>query len=305
MRAIRLEYIQLYPTLRCNRSCSFCFNRGLGQADDMTLGSYLKILRKLKRHGVRYVDIMGGEPLLNSSIFDIVHATAKAGLGVNISTNGSMKEEVIEFCHRFRGSVNLGISINSQTELDTLADLIRLQRPVTKSLYRKTDIHTLTKNILSLSPERHYIIYPDTLKVVPPEYRVTFFEFYRTWQHVFSPASIEPVFCGGFLPDKKSASLRCPAGTVKIGVLPDGSAYPCNLFFGIKDFYLGNIFTDSIDKIISNPVLDFFRNYTSSPCKNIDCFLYNNCHGGCPVHSLLYYGSLSAPDPRCNIYIKK
>ncbi len=299
MSAIRLEYIQFYPTVRCNRSCSFCFNQSIEPVNDMDLNSYLKMLNKLKHHGVSYVDIMGGEPFLNRDIFEIVEYTIADGVGVNISTNGLLKEKVKEFFSRFEGKANLGISINSQADLKQSAELIRNYSPVTKSLYEKNSTNGLINKILSLGPRKHYIIYPDNLKESNNHYSIPFYEFYGIWKRVFASSGIEPVYCSGFLPDKKSNCLRCPAGTVKIGILPDGAVYPCNLFFGIKDFYLGNIFSDSIEKIISNPVLDFFRNYKGSPCKKEDCFLYNRCHGGCPVHSLIHYGSLSAPDPRC------
>ncbi len=300
MGETRLEYIQLYPTVRCNKSCSFCFNHAIKPCDDLGHSSYLRLLEKLIKHGLRYVDVMGGEPFLNRELFKIVQSTLEAGLCINISTNGILKKSIKGFLSSFDDRVTLGISINSIADLEHSKDLIKTHKAVTKSVYaKKTGFYELTKQILMLRPRRHYIIYPDILGNMDGDYSIPFFEFYSTWNELFSKEAIEPVFCSGFLPDEGTESLRCPAGTKKIGILPDGSVYPCNLFFGIKEFYLGNIFTEGLKKILSSPVLDYFREFTSSPCKNTDCFLYNRCHGGCPVHGLVHYGSLNAPDPRC------
>jgi radical SAM protein with 4Fe4S-binding SPASM domain len=112
------------------------------------------------------------------------------------------------------------------------------------------------------------------------------------------------VYCSGFLPDiehyPELSQTRCPAGTTKLGVMPDGSVYPCNLFFGKKEFFLGNILTDPFESIWSHEVLAFFRSVTENPCLVRHCTVRSECHGGCPAHSLFITGDLAAPDPRCD-----
>ena len=115
--------------------------------------------------------------------------------------------------------------------------------------------------------------------------------------------NIKGVFCSCFIPDTATNPVleyvRCPAGTTKFSVLPDGSVYPCYLFFRHKEFRLGNIFEDDFSIIRTNPVLNFFREFRGNACPNAGCEIFSLCHGGCPAVSLLINGDLRAPDPRC------
>jgi radical SAM protein with 4Fe4S-binding SPASM domain len=110
-------------------------------------------------------------------------------------------------------------------------------------------------------------------------------------------------FCSGFIaPEQGNRDLdnvRCPAGTTKLGILPDGSVYPCNLFFNREEFLLGNIVTDDFERIWNSRGLTFFRTRTENLCLHSSCTLHARCHGGCPAQSFLLTGDLTTPDPRC------
>jgi uncharacterized protein len=83
--------------------------------------------------------------------------------------------------------------------------------------------------------------------------------------------------------------------------MPDGSAFPCNLFAGFNDFYLGNILKDNIENIWENEILRFFRDVDhKNMCKKNECIHCLACRGGCPAHSYFFYGTLDRIDPRCN-----
>ena len=66
------DYIQFYPTLRCNRSCDFCFNRSMPLAEDMALSDFMKMLDVLGRTSVKTLDIIGGEPTMHADIVAFV-----------------------------------------------------------------------------------------------------------------------------------------------------------------------------------------------------------------------------------------
>jgi radical SAM protein with 4Fe4S-binding SPASM domain len=101
---------------------------------------------------------------------------------------------------------------------------------------------------------------------------------------------------GGGLPP---ARVRCPAGTAKVSVLPDGSVYPCYLLFGRPELKLGNLLYEPLDRILASPRLEFFRTFSGNSCPRRDCGHHAACRGGCPAVSLLVAGDLAAPDPRC------
>ena len=62
------DYIQLYPTLRCNRACEFCFNRSLPSVEDMSPAAFRETLDVLARISVGTLDIFGGEPTMHPDI---------------------------------------------------------------------------------------------------------------------------------------------------------------------------------------------------------------------------------------------
>jgi uncharacterized protein len=109
------------------------------------------------------------------------------------------------------------------------------------------------------------------------------------------------VAASGFYKYEPQKGIRCSAGITKIALLPDGSAFPCNLFMGFNDFHLGNIYQDGLESIFKNPILDRFKKYDRNRCANLSCRHYSMCSGGCPAHIFSVYGSLDAADPRCKL----
>ena len=111
------------------------------------------------------------------------------------------------------------------------------------------------------------------------------------------------VACDGFVPEGAAAaqlrSVRCPAGTTKLSVLPDGSVYPCYLLFSRPEYRLGNLLTEAFETIWNHPRLEFFRTFRGNACPRAACDFHAACHGGCPAVSLLVAGDLLSPDPRC------
>ncbi len=149
-----------------------------------------------------------------------------------------------------------------------------------------------------------YLLYLDTISERDLFDSMPFNEFYKLLSDLQDKyPNISGVYCGGFLPDVKKQPLlrktRCPAGTTKLSILPDGSVYPCYLFFRHQGFRLGNILTDSFEDICRSPILNYFRKFNRNKCPVSACELFSECHGGCPAVSLLICNDIDAPDPRC------
>jgi radical SAM protein with 4Fe4S-binding SPASM domain len=295
------DYIQFYPTLRCNRSCPFCFNRGLSALPDMALDQFRRMLATLAKAGIATLDIIGGEPTLHPDIVTMVSDAEQCGMRVNLSSNGDdphTLERILATAKR----TTVGISINDRDTLDRLQPFISQHQPVVKSVYHPSIDSGFVEKILVLKPARFYLLYRDALDHRELSSSVPFDRFLKTVQEQFG-SSIGTVFCSGFLPDTESypglAKVRCPAGTTKLGVMPDGSVYPCNLFFGKKEFRLGNILKDPFERIWGDARLGFFRTFSRNACPRTSCTIHDSCHGGCPAHGLIHGNDLSAPDPRC------
>ena len=296
------DYIQFYPTLRCNRACEFCFNKEMPFVPDMPLESFRTMLNRLNRIGVKTIDIIGGEPTLHRDIITIIQEAEQIGFNVNLSSNGTNTETLSRILAT-AGKTMVGISINDRETLARLKKFIKKHKPVVKTVFTAGMDHRMVEEILALQPKKFYLLYQDAMGANDLAGTQPFPLFLTECRDKRDPSIVDTVYCSGFLPDTNNhpelSSVRCPAGTTKLGVMPDGSVYPCNLFFGRPEFRLGNILTDAFDMIWSNRLLDFFRTFSRNTCPQASCPIHDTCHGGCPAHSLIHSGKLSAHEPRC------
>ena len=296
------DYIQLYPLLRCNRSCSFCFNHTMPFMEDMQLIDFRAMLDRLREWPVTTLDLMGGEPTLHPDMADIVREAGQRGFRVNMSSNGTNIAQLRDLLVRF-DHLSVGISVNDRPTFDEVRRFIHDHRPIVKMVHTRALDVQLVREILKQRPKTFYLLYKDALEGLELRDTVPFDEFYPASPAQFNRQNVSMVYCSGFIPDTASYSdletVRCPAGTTKLGIMPDGSVYPCNLLFGKKEFLLGNILTDPLDAIWQHRALSFFRSFSGNRCPRRTCDLHALCHGGCPAHSFAHSGSLEAPEPRC------
>lgn len=269
---------------------------------DMSFDEFKVMLKRLVALQARTLDIMGGEPTLHHHIVGFVQEAAQSGLKVNISSNGS-NTAVLEDLFKIGNNVTIGISINDRESLDRLAGFIRNNGVVVKSLVRPDVDGAFVQDVIALNPRKFYLIYRDALDPKDLHETVPFHQFVSIGEEQSGSSQTGMVFCSGFIPDSANYPelelVRCPAGTTKLGVMPDGSVYPCNLFFGKKDFMLGNILSGPFESIWNHEALEFFRSSPRNHCSDTTCELHTQCHGGCPAHSFAHTGTLAAPDPRC------
>ncbi len=285
-------------------SCPFCFNAGLGIIDDMEIEEFREMVSVLSRRGITSIDVLGGEPTLHKKIEELIGIALKAGLKVTMSTNGTQIRVMQRLMETFGKGCGLGISVNDEDITGNLESFIISCKPPVKSLFREGEkLPSMIQTMVSKGVDMYYLIYPD-ISPDTRDYAIPFRRFHERIGELrgYIP-EIWPVYCSGFLPDAETypelLHTRCAAGVTKLGVTPDGSVYPCNLFFGMREFYLGTILIDRFDDIWSSAKLDFFRYFEKNNCPERDCPLHAQCHGGCPAQSLKWFGRIDAPDPRC------
>ncbi len=299
------EYIQFFPTLRCNRRCDFCFNRGLETESEITADSFKTLACKMRDAGIDEIDILGGEPTLHPDIVRLIDKAATLKLRMNLSTNGTNVALLKHLSSAFdRDTLKIGISLNDGLMARELEEYIAGYRPVIKSICKKSALPQAANICFDMPGITCYLLYMDVISQGDLINSMPFHEFYTQLSELRDKyPDIAGVYCGGFLPDTKKQphlkNTRCPAGTTKLSILPDGSVYPCYLFFRRREFRLGNIFSESFADIWGSPVLNYFRKFLGNKCLVTDCELFSECHGGCPAVSLLVCNDIDAPDPRC------
>jgi radical SAM protein with 4Fe4S-binding SPASM domain len=270
-------------------------------AQDMAFSDFRIMLCKLSEFSIRTIDIIGGEPTMHPDLIRFLSEACSKGFRVNLSSNGTnigLLEEILGM----DSEITVGISINDKSTFDRLQHFIKEHNPIVKTVFSPDGEPSIIQDILALRPKKFYLIYRDAMEHEGLRKTLPFHEFMGIVQN-FNSFLAGTVFCSGFIPDLENyhelSATRCPAGTTKLGVMPDGSVYPCNLFFGCSDFLLGNILTDSFDAIWSHRALAFFRTFAGNGCPKTACTHHSICHGGCPAHGLIHFGDVSAPDPRC------
>ncbi len=306
MEIISPEYIQFYPTLKCNYHCSFCFNRGLSQETDTDIHHFEDLVSLFSETGVKEIDILGGEPTLHPEFSRIMEMIWEKKLKATISTNGSSISLLRNLSKKYNpDTLKIGISVHSDVIHEELHNYIITHRPMLKNVFTKERaIPESCLPYIGLAGIEYYLLFMETLYKEDLKNSLPFYEFYErltTFKQTYD--NLEGVFCSGFIPDIENYPVlnyvRCPAGTTKLSILPDGSVYPCYLFFRYEEFKLGNILNDDFQSIWESPILDYFRRFKKNTCTKTDCELLPICHGGCPAMSYMFYKDMEAPDPRC------
>jgi radical SAM protein with 4Fe4S-binding SPASM domain len=277
----------------------------------------------LQNIGTAEIDILGGEPLLIPWIKDFIAYTTGAGFSINISTNGSLPDIVNELAHIDTHALTIGFSLlgfekthkrltMSDNFSKTIEGIKTVQasgkNPIVKSALTKenfNEIHELALYLSELGVKKYFLLHED---IMGRKEQTSFFSFPQFWQFYTNLKTIikrvielDFVSASGFCMSIDNPRGRCNAGLTKIAVMPDGSAFPCNLFAGFKNFYLGNILKDDIETIWGNDILHFFRDENhKNICKEHECIHYLTCRGGCPAHSYFIYGTVDRVDPRCD-----
>ncbi|MDH5201680.1 MAG: radical SAM protein [Nitrospirota bacterium] len=300
------QYIQFYPTLKCNFNCTFCFNRGISSDTEVNLKDFERIVSVASDGGVEEIDMLGGEPTLHSGFSQITDILYTNKLKTTISTNGSNIPLLEKLSKKYNGElIKIGVSLNADVITEELHEYITMYKPILKSICsNKRIIPESAQHYLGLTDIEYYLLFMDTVHDDDLRTSLPFYEFLKELNNLKDIYNnVNGVFCSGFIPDTENypvlQHVRCPAGTIKLSIMPDGSVYPCYLFFRHSEFRLGNILNDDFKSIWSNPILDFFRRFDKNICTNTRCEVFSDCHGGCPAVSLLIYNDIKAPDPRC------
>ncbi len=319
-------FVQLYPTLRCNQYCDFCFNRnirGSVSTADMPEKDAYALAGILAEAQVHELDMIGGEPMLVPWMKEYAEYITGLGIRMNISTNGSLPDTVDEFAHICGELLNIGFSVlglrkthDSLTAGDNFLKAVTGIRtlvrkggnPIVKSVLTIRNIHEIhdfAGYLANLGVRRYYLLYEDFIGRKNLNNCLSFPAFHGFYEKLRNATrgnmEVGFVAASGFHKHGQDSHGLCDAGRTKIALLPDGSAFPCNLFFGFPGFRLGNIFTDGLEKIWNSSVLDIFRKAIEKRCPENTCRHYSTCSGGCPAHSYFFYGTVQKPDPRCMI----
>lgn len=89
---VRLQYVTITLTTRCNFECAHCYGDYGRKGDDMALSHALHCIELAAKHNADII-LTGGEPTLYPGLLACIEKAASLGLYMALSSNGSFKIE--------------------------------------------------------------------------------------------------------------------------------------------------------------------------------------------------------------------
>lgn len=109
-----LKSANWHMTSRCNYRCTFCCMQKL-TGDLTSLDKADNVLENLTRLGIEKINFVGGEPMCNDLIFEVVRLAKSMGFTVGITSNGAMINK--DVLNQLSNSVDwIGLSIDSVSD---------------------------------------------------------------------------------------------------------------------------------------------------------------------------------------------
>jgi len=323
--------VTIYPTLKCQLKCEFCYikNAGLKSQDELSLDDFKKILLQIKELKIPYLSILGGEPTLYKDIVKVIDFIGQNEIDCSITTNGfDLTDEFLNTINKYK-CIGLVISLQSLDSYNkevTGADAERIINNIKRAgkdikinmVYRTQTVQQIfdmiefccANQIEYLGISLYNNPHEDNLKEIKK-----FKDFKRLKKIVEDYVrkkelnlAIRFEGCNQFFyykfttPKTEIEKLlsKCEAGNIKIEILPNGDVLPC-VILDKDSFIAGNVFTNSIKDVWNNSkILKLLREEQIMDQDCINCIYVDFCNGGCPAKKWFNYKSLSiGRDKRC------
>jgi uncharacterized protein len=320
------------PTDQCNANCPYCYlpTEIKSRGQNMTYPQLQAIVEKAQAYFKSQnkkgsIIFHGTEPLLNKdNLFEIIQ-TYHTDVFFGLQTNGLLlTEDDAEFIKKY--GVNIGISLDSPLEetndflrsgghyrktmdaLDWFRGYQGLNVVTTITTY---NVHQLKVMVQLLHSKGVSLCLMNPVRgtqqgalALRPDPQVAAANFIAAVEEAIQltkegrkivVADFANILLGIIAPSARVMMCDispCGGGRRYFAVAANGNAYPCGEFIGADAFVGGNIFTDTVESIVSSAN---FRKVTARSVDNIpecqSCLFRNMCGSPCPAE-------MHAADPK-------
>ena len=258
MKKFKKIYIEI--TNVCNLSCNFC-PKTSRKYEFMQEDAFKKIIMSIKGYTEHVYFHLMGEPLLNKNLKRFLEISGENGLKVNITTNGTLINEVKDVLINSTSLRQINISLHSfeandhdrdfndylnniisfikevsdKTDIICSLRLWNLDGKYKGSNNMNIDIFNILQDEFNLNTDLHEFFKEKNSFKLKNRVYISMGEKFK-WPSLKDEELGERVFCYG---------LRD-----QIGILVDGTVVPCCLD-SEGSIPLGNIFTQDLDSIIN------------------------------------------------------
>ena len=304
--------MDLALTFRCQNDCMHCYAGGPHETPELDTQKWKLVIDRLYDIGVFIVTFTGGEPTLREDLPELLIYAQKKGMVTGLITNGrrlkddayvevleksgldfaqitleSHKPEIHDKMTNSKGSwvetvAGIRNAVRSEIFLSTNTTLSKQNADTfltTVDFIKSLDVAAFGCNSLIYSGKANavseeFALPLDGLKELLPKVhdKAHHLGLKFLWYTPTQYCRFDPVQLG-------LGIKSCTAAMVNMCVGPNGDVYPCQSYFES----LGNILTDSWEKIWKNPLAEKLRKrgYAEPKCK--DCPQLQICGGGCPL----------------------
>lgn len=277
----RFKKIYIEITNKCNLNCSFCSN-SKRKFREMTTEEFKLIISKIKNYTDYIYLHIKGEPLLHSSLDEILNICDYNNIKVNITTNGTLlkKKKAILSSHNSIRQIN--VSLHSENNIDSyFEDVFNSCKFLSTKLfisYRLWKLKNLKldKNSTKIVEKikKAYNLKDEIVEKLNNDKSIKI--DYNTY------VNKENLFDWPDLKNNFDIDGKCYGLSTHIGILSDGTIVPCCLDAeGI--IKLGNIFEDNLENVLNGDkaqeIINGFKRNKSvcGLCKNCNFrYRFNN-----------------------------
>lgn len=339
----RLSVLYLYVTNRCNLSCAHCWiDSGCQKNEFIEVEQLKNVLDTMLKLGLRQVNITGGEPLLHEKLLEIVKMFYENNVVMYLNTNGTLltKEKSCEL-GKFKNYLYCSVSVDGALEethdairgckgaynkaVTGIKELLNNQIPC-EVIYtiQKRNLHELEEVIMLANQIGINILRINFLQygtgdrindLKKEEGNLSIFEILELNDRIQELAKRSRIRITTNLPysfyaPQEIINLQNRTCGIKhaIGILPDGSVSLCGVGELKQDLVMGNIKTDSLEKIWeNNKVIRYIRDNLPERLEGVcgKCCLKTVCCGYCIAQNYMDTSSLNASYNLCEeLYAK-
>lgn len=90
---VKPNTVTLTLTSKCNLRCVMCDYWRLKKQEEISLKEIKSLINQIKEWDVKEIELSGGEPFMRKDIWEIIEYASSKGLGMNITTNGTLLNE--------------------------------------------------------------------------------------------------------------------------------------------------------------------------------------------------------------------
>lgn len=277
---IKPDDVILMITKKCNLNCKFC---NIKKEDkEMSLNDIKRIIRSIKRLGIKSIFLTGGEPLLNKAFDDIVLYLKNNDFYVGVSTNGVFIDKHINSLKKIDF---VGISLDGSEDIH---DKLRGKKGVHKRVLE--NIQLLKENNVK-NIEIDFVVNNKNINDLEKVYNFTINEkirfnfwpvnnskelylndiglkIYKNFAKRFKKNLTYHDNVENYIQDE--INVRCWGLVSCFAIDVDGDILPCCVWN--KNNVLGNIFKDDLLKLwTSKKAYDIRKNIFDFKCKE-NCY---------------------------------